>query len=157
VTQGRWLSQVCNAANYGLIFFLSLEAESVDTLVRRVKLRQLSGYVIAAPTTEAPGLHELFAANAVTYAATNPADASKCPMGVLSDDRLAVRLLVEEMLKQGHRRIAFAGAGGHARAASAWPATWTHSRPLRNVPCRLSCTSRRGSRSPMAWRSAESC
>ncbi len=35
--------QVCNEASYGLIFFPSLGAESVDTYVRRVRMRQLSG------------------------------------------------------------------------------------------------------------------
>ncbi len=43
--------QVCNAADYGLIFFPSLDVESVDTLIRRVRRRQLSGYVMSAPAT----------------------------------------------------------------------------------------------------------
>jgi LacI family transcriptional regulator len=110
--------QVCNQSNYGLIFFPSLDAESADMLVRRVKLRQLSGYVIAAPATESPELVDTLAANGVPFSAINPADAARCPMGVLSDDRQAVRTLVERMVQQGHRRIAFAGTGGHARAHS---------------------------------------
>jgi LacI family transcriptional regulator len=110
--------QVCNEANYGLIFFPSLEAESVDTFVRRVRARQLSGYVIAAPVTESPHLIEALVANEIAFSAINPVKPSACPMSVLSDDRIAVRRLVEEMIRQGHRRIAFAGAGGHARANS---------------------------------------
>lgn len=110
--------QVCNAANYGLIFFPSQDAESADMLVRRVKTRQLSGYVVAAPATETPELMNALKANAVPFSAINPADASMCPMGVLSDDRLAVSSLVGQMVKQGHRQIAFAGTGGHARAHS---------------------------------------
>jgi hypothetical protein len=39
-------------------------------------------------------------------------------MDVFSDDRQAVRTLVEQMVRQGHRRIAFAGTGEHARAYS---------------------------------------
>jgi LacI family transcriptional regulator len=108
--------QVCNEANYALIFFPSLDAESVDTFIRRVRTRQLSGYVIAAPATETPGLVEALIANDIPFSAINPANAAMCPMHVLSNDRLAVRQLVEEMIGQGHRRIAFAGAGGHARA-----------------------------------------
>ena len=108
--------QVCNEANYSLVFFPSEDAESVDMLARRVKLRQLSGYVIAAPATETPELIETLVGNDIPFAAINPADPSRCPMGVVSEDRLAVRGLVEEMIRQGHRRIAFAGAGGHARA-----------------------------------------
>jgi LacI family transcriptional regulator len=110
--------QVCNEVNYGLIFFPSLDPESVDTLVRRVKARQVSGFVIAAPATETPQLVEALVANKIPFSAINPANPSTCPMSVLSDDRLAVRRLVEEMIRQGHRRIAFAGAGGHARANS---------------------------------------
>lgn len=110
--------QVCNAANYGLIFFPSLEAESVDTFIRRVRSRQLSGYVLAAPATETPQLIDALVENQIPFSAINPAKLSNCPMAVLSDDRLAVRQLVEEMIRQGHRRIAFAGAGGHARANS---------------------------------------
>jgi LacI family transcriptional regulator len=87
--------QVCNAADYGLIFFPSLDAESVDTLIRRVRSRQLSGYVIAAPATETPNL-----------------------IDALVENKMAVRQLVQEMIRQGHQRIAFAGAGGHARANS---------------------------------------
>jgi LacI family transcriptional regulator len=104
--------QVCNESNYGLIFFPSLDAESVDTFVRRVKARQLSGYVIAAPATETPELVDALVANQIPFSAINPADPSSCPISVISDDRLAVRTLVEEMIRQGHRRIAFAGAGG---------------------------------------------
>lgn len=110
--------QVCNEANYGLIFFPSLDAESVDTFIRRVKNRQVSGYVIAAPATETPQLVDALVENKIPFSAINPADPASCPMSVLSDDRLAVRLLVEEMIRQGHHRIAFAGAGGHARANS---------------------------------------
>lgn len=110
--------QVCNEANYGLIFFPSQDAESAEMLARRVKLRQLSGYVIAAPATESPGLLQALSAQEVPFSAINPAEASHCAMGVLSDDRLAVRALVEQMVQQGHRRIAFAGTGGHARAHS---------------------------------------
>jgi LacI family transcriptional regulator len=110
--------QVCNEANYGLIFFPSHDAESADALVRRVKTRQLSGYVIAAPATETPELMQTLAAHEVPFSAINPADASHCTMGILSDDRQAVRALVEQMVQRGHRRIAFAGAGGHARAHS---------------------------------------
>lgn len=110
--------QVCNAADYGLIFFPSLDAESVDTLVRRVRSRQLSGYVIAAPATETPQLVDALVKNKIPFSAINPAKLSDCPMAVISDDRLAVRQLVEEMIRQGHQRIAFAGAGGHARANS---------------------------------------
>jgi LacI family transcriptional regulator len=109
--------QVCNEANYGLIFFPSLDEEDVDTFVRRVKLRQVAGYVVAAPATEKPKLIESLLANNIPFAAINPADATVCPMSVISDDRLAVRQLVEEMIRQGHRRIAFAGAGGHVRAS----------------------------------------
>jgi LacI family transcriptional regulator len=108
--------QVCNAADYGLIFFPSLEAESVDTFIRRVRNRQLSGYVIAAPATETPQLIEGLVANDIPFSAINPANLASCPLAVISDDRLAVRQLVEEMIRQGHKRIAFAGAGGHARA-----------------------------------------
>jgi LacI family transcriptional regulator len=108
--------QVCNESNYGLIFFPSLDAESADMLVRRVKLRQLSGYVIAAPATETPDLVDALRANGVPFSAINPADTSSGGMGVLSDDRKAVCGLVEQMVRQGHRSIAFAGAGGHARA-----------------------------------------
>lgn len=110
--------QVCNAADYGLIFFPSLEEESVDTFIRRVRSRQLSGYVIAAPATETPQLIDALVEQKIPFSAINPADLSKCPMAVISDDRLAVRQLVEEMMRQGHQRIAFAGAGGHARANS---------------------------------------
>jgi LacI family transcriptional regulator len=110
--------QVCNAADYGLIFFPSLDAESVDTLIRRVRSRQLSGYVIAAPATETPNLIEALVENKIPFSAINPANLSNCPMAVVSDDRLAVRQLVQEMIRQGHQRIAFAGAGGHARANS---------------------------------------
>jgi LacI family transcriptional regulator len=110
--------QVCNEANYSLIFFPSLDAESVDTFVRRVKSRQLSGYVIAAPATETPQLVDTLVANGIVFSAINPADPTAGPLSVFSDDRLAVRQLVEEMIRQGHRRIAFAGAGGHARAHS---------------------------------------
>ena len=109
--------QVCSEANYHLIFFPSLEDEDVDTFVRRVKLRQVAGYVIAAPATEKPRLIDALLANDIPFSAINPADAAVCPMSVVSDDRLAVRRLVEEMLRQGHRRIAFAGAGGHVRAS----------------------------------------
>ena len=110
--------QVCNAADYGLIFFPSLDAESVDTLIHRVRSRQLSGYVLAAPATETPHLTEALVDNQIPFSAINPARLSGCPMAVVSDDRLAVRQLVQEMIRQGHRRIAFAGAGGHARANS---------------------------------------
>ena len=110
--------QVCNQANYGLIFFPSLDAESADMLVHRVKQRQLSGYVIAAPATETPDLLDALTANAVPYSVINPADAPNGAMGVFSDDRQAVRTLVEQMVRQGHRRIAFAGTGEHARAHS---------------------------------------
>jgi LacI family transcriptional regulator len=109
--------QVCNEANYGLIFFPSLGEEDVDTFVRRVKLRQVAGYVIAAPATERPGLIDALVANKIPFSAINPADAAVSPMSVISDDRLAVRELVEAMIQQGHRRIAFAGAGGHVRAS----------------------------------------
>jgi LacI family transcriptional regulator len=109
--------QVCSEANYQLIFFPSLEDEDVDTFVRRVKLRQVAGYVIAAPATEKPRLIDALLANDIPFSAINPADVAACPMSVVSDDRLAVRRLVEEMLRQGHRRIAFAGAGGHVRAS----------------------------------------
>jgi LacI family transcriptional regulator len=87
-------------------------------LVRRVKLRQLSGYVIAAPATETPELMGALISNGVPFSAINPADTSSCSMGVLSDDRQAVRSLVDQMIRAGHRRIAFAGTGGHARAHS---------------------------------------
>jgi len=110
--------QVCNAADYGLIFFPSLDAESVDTFIRRVRNRQLSGYVIAAPATETPQLVDALVDNNIPFSAINPANLSSCPLSVVSDDRLAVRQLVEEMIRQGHQRIAFAGAGGHARANS---------------------------------------
>lgn len=110
--------QVCNEADYGLIFFPSLDAESVDTFIRRVRSRQLSGYVIAAPATETPQLVDALVDNNIPFSAINPAKLSNCPMAVVSDDRLAVRQLVEEMIRQGHRSIAFAGAGGHARANS---------------------------------------
>jgi LacI family transcriptional regulator len=109
--------QVCNEANYGLIFFPSLGEEEVETFVRRVKLRQVAGYVIAAPATEKPRLIEALVAHKVPFSAINPADQTACPMSVISDDRAAVRQLVEQMIAQGHRRIAFAGAGGHARAS----------------------------------------
>jgi LacI family transcriptional regulator len=109
--------QVCNEANYSLIFFPSLEEEDVDTFVRRVKLRQVAGYVIAAPATEKPRLIDALLANKIPFSAINPADAAMCPMSVISDDRLAVRELVDAMIQQGHRRIAFAGAGGHVRAS----------------------------------------
>jgi LacI family transcriptional regulator len=109
--------QVCNEANYSLIFFPSLEEEDVDTFVRRVKLRQVAGYVIAAPATEKPQLLDALRANRIPFSAINPADPNLCAMSVISDDRLAVRQLVEEMIRQGHRRIAFAGAGGHVRAS----------------------------------------
>jgi len=108
--------QVCNEANYGLVFFPSLDAESADMLVRRVRSRQLSGYVVAAPATETPELLDALAAHEVPCSAINPAQAAQCAMGVLSDDRQAVRSLVAQMVQQGHRRIAFAGAGSHARA-----------------------------------------
>lgn len=110
--------QVCNEAHYSLIFFPSLGAESLETLIRRVRGRQLSGYVIAAPATETPQLIDALVDNKIPFSAINPANPASCPMSVLSDDRLAVRRLVEEMVRQGHRRIAFAGAGGHARAHS---------------------------------------
>ena len=110
--------QVCNQHNYGLIFFPSLDAESPDMLVHRVKQRQLSGYVIAAPATETPGLLEALTVNDVPFSAINPANAHLCAMGVFSDDRQAVRAMVEQMVRQGHRRIAFAGTGEHARAHS---------------------------------------
>jgi len=110
--------QVCNAADYGLIFFPSLDAESVDTFVRRVKSRQLSGYVIAAPATETPQLLDSLRENEIPFSAINPANVDDCPLAVISDDRLAVRQLVEAMIRQGHKHIAFAGAGGHARANS---------------------------------------
>ncbi|MFM2058727.1 MAG: hypothetical protein RLY71_3112 [Pseudomonadota bacterium] len=110
--------QICNEANYGLNFYPSVDAVSPDLMVRRVKQRQLSGYVISAPATEMPELVGALRANDVPFAAVNPADTSTCAMGVLSDDRQAVRTLVEQMVQQGHRRIAFAGAGGHARAHS---------------------------------------
>ena len=54
--------------------------------------------------------------NKIAFSAINPAKLATCPLAVISDDRLAVRQLVEEMVRQGHQRIAFAGAGGHARA-----------------------------------------
>lgn len=110
--------QVCNEANFGLIFFPSLDVESVDTYVRRVKARQVSGYVIAAPATETPELTDALLRNNIPFSAINPADPKNCPLNVLSNDRVAVRKLVEEMIRLGHRRIAFAGAGGHARASS---------------------------------------
>lgn len=110
--------QVCNAANYSLIFFPSLDPESVDTFVRRVRSRQLSGYVIAAPATETPQLVEALVDNDIPFSAINPANLATCPLAVVSEDRSAVRGLVEEMIRQGHQRIAFAGAGGHARANS---------------------------------------
>ena len=110
--------QVCNEANYSLIFFPSLDVESVDTFIRRVKTRQVSGYVIAAPATETPQLIDALVDTKIPFSAINPANPSNCPMCVLSDDRTAVRQLVEEMIRQGHQRIAFAGAGGHARANS---------------------------------------
>lgn len=110
--------QVCNAADYGLIFFPSLDAERVDTLIHRVRSRQLSGYVIAAPATETPQLLDALVENKIAFSAINPASLRHCPMAVISDDRLASRQLVEEMIRQGHSRIAFAGAGGHARANS---------------------------------------
>lgn len=110
--------QVCNEANYSLIFFPSLGEENVDTFIRRVRSRQLSGYVIAAPATETPELVDALVANDIPFSAINPVSPAACPMSVLSDDRIAVRQLVEEMIRQGHRRIAFAGAGGHARANS---------------------------------------
>jgi len=108
--------QVCNEAQYGLIFFPEREVESVETFVRRVKTKQVSGYVIAAPTTESPGLMETLRANDIPFSAINPANTEHSPLSVVSNDRLATRQLVEEMIRQGHRRIAFAGAGGHARA-----------------------------------------
>lgn len=110
--------QVCNEANYGLVFFPSLDAESAEMLVRRIKQRQLSGYVVAAPATETPGLLDALATHEVPCSAINPANTAQCAMGVLSDDRQAVRSLVNQMVQQGHRRIAFAGAGSHARAHS---------------------------------------
>jgi LacI family transcriptional regulator len=110
--------QVCNEANYSLIFFPSLEEDDVDTYVRRVKLRQVAGYVIAAPATEKPGLVEALHAHNIPFAGINPADPARFPMSVISGDRVAVRQLVQEMIRQGHRRIAFAGAGGHVRASS---------------------------------------
>lgn len=110
--------QVCNEANYSLIFFPSLEAVSVDAFIRRVRARQVSGYVIAAPATETPGLLDQLKDNDIPFAAINPVRPDECPIAILSDDRLAVRRMVEAMIQQGHRRIAFAGAGGHARANS---------------------------------------
>jgi LacI family transcriptional regulator len=109
--------EVCNEANYSLIFFPSLDEEDVDTFVRRVKTRQVAGYVIAAPATEKPGLIDALLENGIPFSAINPADTTACPMSVISDDRSAVRRMVEEMIRQGHRRIAFAGAGGHVRAS----------------------------------------
>lgn len=89
-----------------------------DAALHRARARQLSGYVIAAPATETPELVDALVANDVPFSAINPADPSTCPMHVLSDDRQAVRRLVEAMIQQGHRRVAFAGAGWHARAHS---------------------------------------
>ncbi|MDT7838574.1 LacI family DNA-binding transcriptional regulator [Aquabacterium sp. OR-4] len=110
--------QVCNEANYGLIFFPALAEEGIDTYVRRVKTRQVAGYVLAAPSTETPGLVEALLASDIPFSAINPADPARCPLSVLSNDRLAVRQIVDEMLRQGHCRIAFAGAGSHVRASS---------------------------------------
>ena len=90
----------------------------MDTFIRRVRNRQLSGYVIAAPATETPQLVDALVDNNIPFSAINPANLSACPLAVVSDDRLAVRQLVEEMIRQGHQRIAFGGAGGHARANS---------------------------------------
>lgn len=67
--------------------------------------------------TEKPRLLDALLANSIPFSAINPAEAAACPMSVVSEDRLAVRQLVEEMIRQGHTRIAFAGAGGHVRAS----------------------------------------
>jgi LacI family transcriptional regulator len=110
--------QVCNDADYGMMLFPASSDHTVERLVRRVRAKQVGGYVVAAPATDSPGLLDALRANGITFSAINPAAPDTDDMHVCSDDRAAVRSLVAAMLAMGHRKIAFAGAGNHQRACS---------------------------------------
>jgi LacI family transcriptional regulator len=109
--------QACNDADYGTMLFPASSDQTVERLIRRVKARQIGGYVVAAPATETPGLLDALCSHGIVFSAINPADPEPCALHVCSDDRTAVRALVSALLVLGHRRIAFAGAGDHQRAS----------------------------------------
>jgi LacI family transcriptional regulator len=108
--------QVCNDADYGMMLFPASSDQTVERLVRRVRAKQVGGYVVAAPATDSPGLLKALRDNGIMFSAINPAAAVAADMTVCSDDRAAVRKMVEQMVTMGHRKIAFAGAGDHQRA-----------------------------------------
>lgn len=111
--------QVCLERDYGLWLFNvnDLVSADINGLVRRVRSRQIGGYVVAAPATEIDGLFEAFREAGIVHAAVSPMDTARPQRWAAANEREATRALTEHLIAHGHRDIAYVGGTEGSRAA----------------------------------------
>jgi LacI family transcriptional regulator len=105
----RGAAEVCNRSGYELMVQEVGTANSIQVLVRRVRSRNVGGYVVAAPATEFGALGSTLAEEHIPHATINPMAAVAGVPTVSVDDRRTVRALVDMLIARGHARIAYVG------------------------------------------------
>lgn len=113
----------CKEHGYALrLVVLSKDKPAADELIASVRMREVGGYLIAAPATEIPGLLKGLSDGNVPFAAVSPRTTRYAPLWVAADERTAVRELTEHLIALGHTRIGFAGGEQDSRAGIERPA-----------------------------------
>jgi LacI family transcriptional regulator len=113
----------CKEHGYALrLVVLTRSKPAASELIANVRMREVGGYLVAAPATEIPGLLKGLSDGNVPFAAVSPFKSRYAPLWVAADERTAVRELTEHLIALGHRRIGFAGGGADSRAGVERPA-----------------------------------
>lgn len=99
----------CEALGFGLRV-LRLDGSAPDlaeSLVQRVRRREVGGFVIPAPACDLPGLLDRLDEAGLVFSAMSPRQTRPGALCVAADDRGAMRAITQRVLAAGHRRIAF--------------------------------------------------
>lgn len=92
------------------------DSTDISLLVKKVLARQVGGYIVPAPVTEYPELLNTLRDQKIIFSAVSPFDSERYDLVVVGDERKATRLLAEELISLGHRKIDFVGGIGNHRA-----------------------------------------
>lgn len=106
---------ICNKHDYAINVQEIRSAEDVRMLVKRVRSRQIGGYIVAAPATEYSGLLETLQDSNIIFS-TISSYVDHSGLSVAANESNSTYEMTKKLIKLGHRKIAFVGGIPEQRA-----------------------------------------
>jgi LacI family transcriptional regulator len=107
---------VCNHFDYSVNLIEIRNHQDAERLIKKIRSRQIGGYVVAAPVTEYEDLLKTLQEQEIVFSTISACNPEYGDLVVTANEQEATRIMVNKMLDLGHRKMAFIGGAENHRA-----------------------------------------